>query len=1046
MSNTEWNPTLPAQRVRLKNNPGKQGETTGNIKKVGSRILVQVEFTASERTYHPKQLLELCENESDINQLIRKGRFGGPEDLRRILTLEKVKGKLTNIFYSMETSQTDFYPHQFKPILKFLNSTQGRLLIADEVGLGKTIESMYVWKELQVREDARRLLIICPAMLRQKWQDDLCQRFNILADIVDTKGLLVKLESCLNTQQSQPFVCITSLEGTRQGLGSKSTWDDPENTSPSASLARLLDSNPVTENFSLLDLVIIDEAHYLRNPETASHRLGRLLRDSSKHFLLLTATPIQTRNANLFNLLKLVDQDNFYNEYVFEGLVEANRPILYALRYLWSTPSNVDAARQEIESALRSSYFRSNPLLENILSKLSSNHITEEDRIELGYKLERASLLGQYITRSRKKDVLPNRVKRKPQTLVVRFSPLEQEIYQQVSRQIRRQGRWQQGAALFKLITRQRQMASCMVAALRTWREKGILDELNYLEEYVWEDFGLDIDSWSSDTTSDDLDIDISLADLDFHELFKQDSKYNELVKFINQTLAEYPQEKFIVFAYFRGTLFYLQERLHADGICTCTIMGGMGDTKWETVNRFREPHGPTVLLSSEVGSEGIDLQHCRFVINYDLPWNPMRVEQRIGRLDRLGQKAESIAIVNFSLVDTIEEKVLERLYERIDIFRESIGDLEEILGPMTEQLLVELFQNELTPEEQEERIQQTADAILKQRQLQNELEAEAVNFLAFSDHILNAIQDSRDQGRWLQPSELQSFVIDYFQKFYPGTIIRSRTQTPEIFDIALSEQARIDFRVFLQRHRSATFTRLQTTQVACFFDPKITGSMGKGNELLEPTHPIVQWIRSRYESSEQQLYPLSAIQLEASLADLPQGLYVFVAQRWVFNGLKTESRIAYRLARCNDQVVFSNHVSERVLMQAIQFGQPQSNARNLIEDLNDIFNCLGHCEIALDDGFGNDLEEFEIENASRCNIQIQSAETFAARKREELEERIQRIQASEETSKLRILPALEGQLRKVRSDLEVQKQLVDQKRNTSFQQERLAIGILFLI
>jgi len=94
-----------------------------------------------------------------------------------------------------------------------------------------------------------------------------------------------------------------------------------------------------------------------------------------------------------------------------------------------------------------------------------------------------------------------------------------------------------------------------------------------------------------------------------------------------------------------------------------------MGEAKWDVVRAFREDDGPSVLLSSEVGSEGIDLQHCRFLVNYDLPWNPMKVEQRIGRLHRLGQKTERISIINFSLVDTFEEKILERLYERINIF-----------------------------------------------------------------------------------------------------------------------------------------------------------------------------------------------------------------------------------------------------------------------------------------------------------------------------------------------------------------------------------------
>src|SRR5215831_6399040 len=115
-------------------------------------------------------------------------------------------------------------------------------------------------------------------------------------------------------------------------------------------------------------------------------------------------------------------------------------------------------------------------------------------------------------------------------------------------------------------------------------------------------------------------------------------------------------------------------------------------DERLQLIDEFKTDPRIQILLSSEVGSEGIDLQFRRFLVNYDLPWNPMKVEQRIGRLDRLGQKAERISIINLSLVDTVEERILERLYERINIFRESIGELEEILGDMTNQMLTELF------------------------------------------------------------------------------------------------------------------------------------------------------------------------------------------------------------------------------------------------------------------------------------------------------------------------------------------------------------------
>ena len=143
-------------------------------------------------------------------------------------------------------------------------------------------------------------------MLRQKWQDDLRQRFNIFADIVDAKELLRRVRLCLEHQQPQAFVCISSLEGLRPG----SNWEGINTTNARAELARLLDANPSSESLSLFDLAIIDEAHYLRNATTASNRVGQLIRDAAKNLILLTATPIQTDSSNLNQILRIISHDD----------------------------------------------------------------------------------------------------------------------------------------------------------------------------------------------------------------------------------------------------------------------------------------------------------------------------------------------------------------------------------------------------------------------------------------------------------------------------------------------------------------------------------------------------------------------------------------------------------------------------------------------------------------------------------------------------------------------------------------------------------------
>src|SRR5262249_46096796 len=155
-------------------------------------VAIEVELADGMRVWWHEHLVETAPLQIRREEAFASGRFGRVEDLRRVLMAEKIRGDLTDVFYSMGTSNTDFYPHQFKPVLRFVESVTGRLLIADEVGLGKTIEALLIWKELEAREQARRLLIVCPSLLREKWQDELRNRFRIRADIVNAAQVFAK--------------------------------------------------------------------------------------------------------------------------------------------------------------------------------------------------------------------------------------------------------------------------------------------------------------------------------------------------------------------------------------------------------------------------------------------------------------------------------------------------------------------------------------------------------------------------------------------------------------------------------------------------------------------------------------------------------------------------------------------------------------------------------------------------------------------------------------------------------------------------------------
>ena len=1043
-----WDPHAAGLKVRLRDNPGRQGTTTGKVKQAGTFLLVEIDFGPNEKQFKRYDLLEVVESDEEMFHLLDSGRFGGPIDLRRILTFEKIKGDLTNVFYSMEASNTDFYPHQFKPVLKFIESPVGRLLIADEVGLGKTIESIYIWKELQARSDARRLLVVCPAMLREKWRDDFKQRFNITADIVDSNDLLEVLYDISQYGGNRSFTYIISLESLRPPRN----FEDMRKSGKRAVIARLLDENIASEEFALFDLVIFDEAHYLRNPGTASNRLGRLLREAAQHLVLLTATPIQISSDNLYQLIRLVDPDEFYDSRLFDEVLSANGPVVDALRRLWRQPPDLPGATEAIRGAMASVYFESDTVLHRIADQVPHIGSNSEKRVDLARMLESRSLLGQYMVRSRKREVLETKVERAPQVLTVHFSELEREVYNRISDHIRRESVGRSGISIFSLISRQRQMASSLVAALESWNNQGLLEEL------LWEDIGRSL-RLDEERISDDQESQQSLEEIlydlhgsktskewsdggNFGTLEAMDTKYEKLKQFLLSQLDKNEKEKVVIFAFFRGTLSYLARRLEKDGIKTALIMGGMGETKYTILQDFRKPDGPRVLLSSEVGSEGIDLQFCRILVNYDLPWNPMRVEQRIGRLDRLGQKAERISIVSLAVSDTIEDRILVRLYKRIHLFEESIGDLEDILGEMTEQLMVELLDPRLNQKQRENRAKEAEDAILYRRAEQDRLEQEAVNLIGFSDYILDHISESRDKGRWLSADELIALVDDFFSRKYPGTKVEPHRKFDFAASVLLSDTARASLGVYVADTRPATRTRLHqlAKPTLCLFDPRQVDSFGRDVELIEPTHPLIQWIRAEYAGDTRQLHPVSAVRLDRTRAKVASGDYAFVAHRWSFVGLRTDHVLAYRAVPVESLEPLSGAESERLVMAAASHGRTFPNAINVVGDVERIKSGARACEEMLGSSFGERVSDFEAENELRCDQQETSARRFAERRVNELQNRLSRFRAQQN---LRPIPMTEGLLRKEQTQLSAKLERINQRRIIDPTLVPLATGVI---
>ena len=273
------------QHVRLKHDPGRIGVITGKTQKYGT-VRWQISFPEGMHYVPYDQLEVVKQGGDDPIDLLQHGRFGDELDLRRTITHARLTGRLADVIYSMETTGTDFYAHQFKPVVKLMNSAGRGILIADEVGIGKTIEAGLIWTELRTRFDFRRLLVLCPAILREKWQRELRNRFGIDADILDAKATLARLRRAEDAGPADNFAIVASLQGLRPRRGWREE-DEGEQRGAASQLARFLEDQ--SEGDPLIDLCIIDEAHYLRNRETMTSVLGRLVRSVSDYIVLLTS-------------------------------------------------------------------------------------------------------------------------------------------------------------------------------------------------------------------------------------------------------------------------------------------------------------------------------------------------------------------------------------------------------------------------------------------------------------------------------------------------------------------------------------------------------------------------------------------------------------------------------------------------------------------------------------------------------------------------------------------------------------------------------------
>lgn len=631
------------ERVRFKNDPSVIGVVTGaDVFERAGRSFIEIELPTG-RTNCPVNQLEPVLAAPDALADLKAGKLSAPTDLRRALTHLRMTGRLADMIYSMGATNTEFHAYQFKPVLKLLNSPSRGLLIADEVGLGKTIEAGLIWTELMARFDSRRLLIICPKALVQKWREELRNKFNVNAPICGAAELLEILKD--DQVRREGFTAIASLSSLRPPR----KWNDPDEPAkgPRVELASFL----ADAEDDLFDLTIIDEAHHLRNTETTNHRLGQLVTNVSDYSLFLSATPINLRANDLRALLKLIDPDTFEREWLFDVLQEENAPLIKA----WEAARDPRVPLSEIEQIVaelpEGQVLKTGKRLERLRTELAKGlEDTPANRVRLAARIEEMSLLGSIINRTRRRDVADLKVLRKPNTASWRMSDCEREFYDAATRQIEEYAYDHDLNERFLLAQTQRLLASSLATAYRHWGGRsGFLD----LDEEDDDPRNNKIPGPLISRLGEVCDNPTVLAELE-----RNDSKLKQLIAWLKDIRARDPQERIIIFSSFRKTIDYLTKRLASEGFAIMELHGGVKADRQETIARFADSPGGTILLTSEVGGEGLDLQFCRTLFNWDLPWNPMKVEQRIGRIDRIGQQSPSIDIINMIAEGTIEERV----------------------------------------------------------------------------------------------------------------------------------------------------------------------------------------------------------------------------------------------------------------------------------------------------------------------------------------------------------------------------------------------------
>lgn len=885
------------QIVQLRVDRSRQGSIIEILQEVGGVSKYRVFHSASDiREYFEDQLTLFESNRTTSNfvsPLVHR-EWLSSDRFRARITAARLSNPQADSLYSLHAARVHYIPFQFKPLLRFLRAEQPRLLIADEVGVGKTIEAGLILRELQSRQEVENVLIVCPKALVSKWQAEM-RRFD-----EDFRPLTSEnLRYCINetnldgvwpAQYARSIVHLELLRNQNYILGTDTPRFKPG----------LLTLNPPPQ----FSLVIFDEAHHLRNMDTNSYEVARFLCDVSEAVVLLSATPVHLGSENLYVLLQLLRPDLLPDFVVFQQMMEPNPHLIRAMSHIrtrlprenWQVDT-LSAIDEALNTDWGEKVLQYDQRVSSWKARLSEqSDLNDEERVRFLRDLEDVHTLAHLMNRTRRRDIGQFTI-REPHTIRVSFTQLQQQFYDLLIEFRRRVLALHYDPLVIRLITDtlERQASSCLpalVPLLDVFIRTGRFSSIGITDDLEFEEDTLDLPSPL-----------ISMAQ-ELRErasnLSPDDPKFDQLTEIVGNVLEFSRPKKVLLFSFFLHTLRYLEQNLSLAGYRVRSITGNTDEEDRQLLRqRFRLPHehpeAIDILLSSEVGCEGLDYEFCDCLVNYDIPWNPMRIEQRIGRIDRFGQKSDKVLIYNFITPGTVEERIFFRCFERLGVFRDSVGDLEEVLGQVVQNLTQVAFDPMLTIEQAEEKAQQMADNAIRLVEEQRRLEAESESLLGLNRSFLEEIDTLIQEGRFVAPADLEYMVTLFVEQTEIGGRISSDSQHPGNHKLRLNKEARstiLNKVSELSRYDRATIDFMRWLQGN---EPTLSITFSQEVALDQRQIPFITPIHALAQAAivywNNMLTPL-VTNLLCRDSSLKMGSYLFILDLWETVGVQAEVRL----------------------------------------------------------------------------------------------------------------------------------------------------------